>query len=69
VANGNANPNPCTAPNTPTGCYVEAFIIPIVAGTVVPEAPLAVMLPLAGLLVAGIWLAYRRGRPAIQQRP
>jgi hypothetical protein len=69
AANGNNNPLPCTGPNTPAGCYVSAFIIPIVAGTAVPEAPFAIMLPLAGLLVAGIWLAYRRGRPAIQQRP
>jgi hypothetical protein len=51
---------PGTLPDVPTGCFVKAFTIPIVSGTVVPEAPIAVLLPLAGLLVVGTWLVYRR---------
>jgi hypothetical protein len=51
---------PGTLPDVPTGCFVAKFTIPIVSGTVVPEAPIAVLLPLAGLLVVGTWLVYRR---------
>ena len=62
AANGNQNPLPCTSQNVPSGCYAQAFIIPIVSGTVVPEAPFAIMLPLAGALVVMTWLVYRRRR-------
>jgi hypothetical protein len=51
---------PGTLPDVPTGCFVKNFTIPINTGTQVPEAPIAIMLPLAGLLVAGTWLVYRR---------
>jgi hypothetical protein len=51
---------PGTLPDVPAGCFVKNFTIPINTGTQVPEAPLAIMLPLVGLLVAGTWLAHRR---------
>ncbi len=56
---------PYSVPN----CFVQVFSIPIVAATVVPEAPFAVILPLAGLLVVGTMLVYRRRRNIDRELP
>jgi hypothetical protein len=39
------------------------------SGAVVPEAPFAILLPVAGLLVFGTWLVYRRKRTVSHKRP
>jgi hypothetical protein len=39
------------------------------SGAVVPEAPFAIMLPVAGLLVLGTWLVNRRKRTVGHKQP
>jgi hypothetical protein len=51
IQTGSANP------------FVESFESVAQPPPVVPEAPFAITLPLAGLLIGGGWLVYRRRRP------
>jgi hypothetical protein len=66
---GYCSNSPGTLPDTPAGCFVREFTIPIVPSTVVSETSSAIVLPLAGLLVIGAWLGYGRRRRSIASAP
>jgi hypothetical protein len=42
---------------------------PEAVGGVTPESPFPIALPLAGVVVVGTWLAYRRRRAISRERP